>query len=257
MRLLKGDKFRVWLEPNGDIKSSGDLAFVGSLHSHLGVLADVSTQPALEKRFSRKWTSELQYALLRLTPRTIVIERLEALRTASDGAICVCYVYFRYSDRSEVTVRNVLEVLVKQVLERHPECLGLIQQTYAQHIREGSEPTYAQMLELLHELANRMMCTFYILDALDKAPTKIQLAVVKTLASLNVKLFITSRPLKTVEANFPEAHTFHIIAQEKDSDLHIAKRLSESAELQSLIRREGPSLKDEIVSTIKRNCGGM
>jgi ankyrin repeat domain-containing protein 50 len=192
-----------------------------------------------------------------MKPRSIVIERLEALRKASESAICICYVYFRYSDRSEVTVRDVLEILVKQILERHPECLELIQQTYAQHIREVSEPTEAQMLELLQELASRMTCTYYVLDALDEAPTKIQLAVVKALASLNVKLFITSRPLKSVEAMFPEAHTFYIIAQEGDIDLHIAKRLGESADLQNLIRREGPSLKDEIVSTIKQKCGGM
>jgi hypothetical protein len=101
-----------------------------------------------------------------------------------------------------------------------------------------------------------MTCTFYILDALDEAPTKIQLAVVRTLASLNVKIFITSRPLKTIEASFPRAHTFTIFAQDVDLDLHITQAISDNAELQHLVQAN-PSLRSEIFSTIKQNCGGM
>ncbi|KAH6889033.1 ankyrin repeat-containing domain protein [Coprinopsis sp. MPI-PUGE-AT-0042] len=223
MWLVKGDKFSVWLEPDGDIK-----IFWGS-----GIPGAGKTILA-----------------------SIVIQRLEALRKETDGKICVCYVYFRYSDRSKMTVRNVLETLAMQTLERHPDCLGLIEETYAQHLRERTEPTEEQLLALLCQLTKSMTATFYILDALDEAHTKIQLAVVKALASLNVKLFITSRPLKTVEANFPAANTFPIIAQDTDIDLHIAKGINESAELQRLLQ-DDPELRDEIISTIKGNCGGM
>jgi hypothetical protein len=153
-------------------------------------------------------------------------------------------------------VRNVLEVLVKQTLERHPECRDLIEECYAQHLREDTEPTEAQLLTLLSQVTERMAVTFYILDALDEAPKKIQLAIVQTLASLNVKLFITSRPLKTIEASFPKAHIFTIAAQAVDIDLLIAKGINESAELQRLLE-EDPALRDEIFSRIKQNCGGM
>ncbi|KAH6906111.1 hypothetical protein BKA70DRAFT_453078 [Coprinopsis sp. MPI-PUGE-AT-0042] len=101
-----------------------------------------------------------------------------------------------------------------------------------------------------------MAVTFYVLDALDEAPTKIQLSIVKTLASLKVKLFITSRHLKTVEANFPEAQTFAIIAQDIDIELHITKGINNNAELKRLLL-EHPSLRNEILTTIKQNCGGM
>ncbi|KAH6889026.1 hypothetical protein BKA70DRAFT_884392 [Coprinopsis sp. MPI-PUGE-AT-0042] len=223
MWLVKGDKFRVWLEPNGNIK-----IFWGS-----GIPGAGKTILA-----------------------SIVIQRLEALRKETDGKICVCYIYFRYSDRSKMTVRNVLETLAMQTLERHPDCLAVIEETYAQHLHERTEPTEAQLLTLLSQLTKGMTATFYILDALDEAHTKIQLAVVKALASLNVKLFITSRPLKTVESSFPAAHTFPIIAQDTDIDLHIAKGINENAELQRLLQ-DDPELRDEIISTIKGNCCGM
>ncbi|KAH6888998.1 hypothetical protein BKA70DRAFT_883488 [Coprinopsis sp. MPI-PUGE-AT-0042] len=223
MWLVKGDKFRVWLDPNGDIK-----IFWGS-----GIPGAGKTLLA-----------------------SIVIQHLEALCEEPDSRVCVCYVYFRYSDHAALTVRHILEILVMQTHQRHPECRALIEQTYARHLREKTDPTEAQLLSLLHQLTEGMAITFYVLDALDEAPTKVQLAVVKTLGSLNVKLFITSRPLRTTEANFPEAHTFTIVAQDADIDLHIAKAISGNVELQRLLLSY-PSLKTEIVSTIKANCGGM
>ncbi|KAH6889001.1 ankyrin repeat domain-containing protein 28 [Coprinopsis sp. MPI-PUGE-AT-0042] len=222
MWLVKGDKFRVWLDPNGDIK-----IFWGS-----GIPGAGKTLLA-----------------------SIVIQHLEALCEEPDARVCVCYVYFRYSDHAELTVRHVLEILVMQTHQRHPKCRALIEQTYARHLREKTDPTEAQLLYLLRRL-NEGTITFYVLDALDEAPTKIQLAVVETLASLNVKLFITSRPLKTVEANFPEAHTFDIVAQDDDIDLHIAKGIKKNAELRRLLQ-VNPSLRAEVISTIKGNCGGM
>jgi hypothetical protein len=155
-----------------------------------------------------------------------------------------------------MTVRTILEVLVMQTLERHPEFQALIEQTYARHLHERTEPNEEQLLSLLRRMTERTALTFYFLDALDEAPTKIQLSVVRTLASLNVKLFITSRPLKPLESRFPRALTFTIVAQDVDLDIHIAKEIEDSVELRYLLQRE-PWLMDELVSTVKKNCGGM
>jgi hypothetical protein len=170
--------------------------------------------------------------------------------------VCICYVYFRYSDHSEVTVRTILEILLMQTLERHPGCQAMVEETYAQHLRERTEPTEPQLLSLLQRLVGHMSCTYYILDALDEAPTRIQLAILKALTSLNVKLFITSRPLETLQAHFPQAHTFAIAAQDADLDLLITKGIEESVELQRLLQAN-PLLRDEIFATIKQTCGGM
>jgi hypothetical protein len=194
--------------------------------------------------------------VLTLDPRSIVIQHLEALYPGPDAKTCICYVYFRYSDHSEMTVRNILETLVMQTLERHPGCQGRIEQTYARHLREQTQPAEAQLLSLLRELVGMMTCTFYILDALDEAPTRIQLAILKAVASLNVKIFITSRPLETLQAHFPQAFTFTIAAQDADLDLHITQGIEEQVELQRLLKAN-PVLRDEIFAVIKQNCGGM
>lgn len=176
---------------------------------------------------------------------------------AADGSICVCYVYIRYSDSADLTTRSVLEILVKQTVERHSNCASLAQRVYAQHLREDTQPTEVELLQLLRQFTETMQATFYLLDAIDEAPPKLQLDLVRKLASLNSKLFITSRPLKDVESRFPTAHSFPIVAQDSDLNLHIAAEIERSPSLQSVLERAGPSLREEIVSSVKRKCGGM
>ncbi|KAH6909747.1 hypothetical protein BKA70DRAFT_1148288 [Coprinopsis sp. MPI-PUGE-AT-0042] len=187
---------------------------------------------------------------------SIVINALEAHASNSSLPICVCYVYFRYSDHAEATTRSFLEVIVKQTLERHPGCLPLFNQTYVRHIREKTQPTKEELLGLLRHFTGTLV-TFYVLDALDEAPTAIQIEIIQALTSLNVKLFITSRPLKIVEAAFPNVHRFPIVAQTEDIDLHIDQAISRSGDLRAILEQGGPSLRSNVYSSIKAKCGGM
>ena len=145
---------------------------------------------------------------------------------------------------------------MKQTVERHPDCAAIAGQVYARHLSEDTQPSEAELLQLLRQFTGMKMATFYAIDALDEAPDKLQLEIIKKLASLNVRLFITSRPLKTVEARAPEAHRFSIAAKDDDLDLHIAHGIDRSPDLEVLLEKD-PSLREEVVSSIKRNCGGM
>ncbi|KAH6879578.1 hypothetical protein BKA70DRAFT_1576192 [Coprinopsis sp. MPI-PUGE-AT-0042] len=187
---------------------------------------------------------------------SIVINALEVHAKNSTSPVCVCYIYFRYSDHTEATTRSFLEVLVKQTLERHPGCLPLFNEVYAGHIREKTQPSEEELVGLLRQFTAAMV-TFYFLDALDEAPTTIQIEIIQRLTSLNVKLFITSRPLKNVEAVFPDVHRFPIAAQASDLDLHIDTEISRSADLRAIIEQGGTSLRDEVYASIKGKCGGM
>ncbi|KAH6887863.1 hypothetical protein BKA70DRAFT_1164372, partial [Coprinopsis sp. MPI-PUGE-AT-0042] len=223
MWLLKGEKFSLWLEANGDLKILWGSGIPGAGKTVLAAL---------------------------------VIDILEAMAREAGRNFCVAYVYIRYSDRTETTVRSVLEGFVKQIVERHPDVLPIVQNVYAQHVCDGTQPTESQLLGLLRQLRDHVATTF-VLDALDEAPTGIQLDLVKALASLNCKIFITSRPLRAVEEQFPGAHRFSINAHEGDIDLLIKKKLESSADLQALFVKADSSLREEIVDTIKQKCGGM
>jgi hypothetical protein len=100
-------------------------------------------------------------------------------------------------------------------------------------------------------------CTTYFLDALDEAPPEIQITLVEKLLSTGAKLFITSRPLKALEDRFPNAHHFSIAAQDADLDLLINSNLEIREELRRVLQQGGPALRAEIVTSIKKKCGGM
>ena len=102
-----------------------------------------------------------------------------------------------------------------------------------------------------------MSATFCILDALDEAPTTLQLDLLTKLASLNIKLFITSRPMKALESYFPDAHFFPIIARDDDLELHIRTEMARSPELSAILKRADASLQAHILSSIKTNSAGM
>ncbi|KAH6904783.1 hypothetical protein BKA70DRAFT_1153566 [Coprinopsis sp. MPI-PUGE-AT-0042] len=187
---------------------------------------------------------------------SIVINALEVHASQSTSPVCICYIYFRYSDHTKATTQAFLEVLVKQTLERHPGCLPLFNKVYTRHIREKTQPSEEELLGLLRQFTSTMV-TFYFLDALDEAPTAIQIEIIQRLTSLNVKLFITSRPLKDVEAAFLNIHRFPIVARPSDVDLHIEKEISLSGNLRAILEQGGTSLRDEVYASIREKCGGM
>ncbi|KAH6873711.1 hypothetical protein BKA70DRAFT_281942 [Coprinopsis sp. MPI-PUGE-AT-0042] len=221
--VFKTDKFLLWLDVDGNLKILWGTGIPGA-----GKTVLVS----------------------------IVIQKLESL-AAMDSRVCICYVYIRYSDRADLSVRNILEIFVQQTVERHPDCATIAQELYTRHLRERTQPTEAELLELLHQFTKVTTRTYYFLDALDEAPDRIQVDLVLKLASLNVRLFITSRPLESVQARVPDAHCFPIVARDDDLDLHINQEIARSRDLEILLEKVDPSLRAEIISQVKSKCGGM
>ncbi|KAH6907851.1 hypothetical protein BKA70DRAFT_1562907 [Coprinopsis sp. MPI-PUGE-AT-0042] len=201
------------------------------------------------------WGSGMRRSIL----ASLAINGVENKAKASLTSICVGYLYIRYRDGStEFTVRDLLEVLVKQTIERHPGALPLCAEVYARHVREQTEPSTTELVTLLKRFTSELVtASFYFVDALDEAPPDDQLELLEKLAALNVKLFITSRPLDGLESRFPDAHHFPIFAQDADLDVHIDTEISRSMELQAILAASSPSLGGRIPLTIKRKCSGM
>ncbi|KAH6909557.1 hypothetical protein BKA70DRAFT_1561777 [Coprinopsis sp. MPI-PUGE-AT-0042] len=221
--ILENVWFRAWLEPTGEI-----LIMWGT------------GMPGAGKTI-------LAFSL-------IVIRELERHVKGSQGLL-VAYAYVRYTE--QISVRRILESLLKQLVERDPGSLSIVGEVLAQHYREDTEPAEAELLDILRMLKQSRVAIFYVLDALDEAPTEVQLKLVKKLAGLGIKLFITSRPLKHLESSFPTARIFTIRAQDEDIDLHINEKIEENATLQNLLGQCDASVRAELLSTVKTKAGGM
>ncbi|KAH6910064.1 hypothetical protein BKA70DRAFT_1100719 [Coprinopsis sp. MPI-PUGE-AT-0042] len=172
---------------------------------------------------------------------SIVVNGVSKWAKEQASPICIGYFYIRYSDNLALTVRHCLEVLVKQTIEEPPNCLKLAEKVYVEHIRLKTRPTEEELLQLLRSFTTATAATFYFLDALDEAPVHVQFDLVKKLSLLNIKLFVTSRPMKALAAHFPNSHCFSIDAHERDIELHISLEIDRSHDLCCLLEEAGPS----------------
>ena len=92
---------------------------------------------------------------------------------------------------------------------------------------------------------------------MDEAPPEVQLDLLRKLSSLDVQLFITSRPMDALQARFPDCHKYPIRAQDHDLDIHINEEILRSVVLQDILDSRGPELRKRVTTKIKEKCGGM
>ena len=109
-----------------------------------------------------------------------MINDLEARVAASGGSMCLAYVYFRYSDAASLTVQSVLEVLVTQIVEEHPDCAQLAAEVYTPHLEKQTRPLEAELLHLLDQFTKVKKVTCFVLDALDEAPERLRVTLLVT-----------------------------------------------------------------------------
>ncbi|KAH6874833.1 hypothetical protein BKA70DRAFT_1412791 [Coprinopsis sp. MPI-PUGE-AT-0042] len=184
---------------------------------------------------------------------SIVIRYLEWLENTSEGVVCVAYVYLRYSE--PLSIRDILESLVKQIVERHDDLIPIIEAIYARHKKEGTKPSQEELREVLEGFVRHGKTLFFVLDALDEMKADDRPILLNLLTSLDAKLFITSRPLEPLQRQFADAQVFNIAASPSDLDLHIKHFLRHSPEVMALL--EGTDLEEQIAETIHQKSGGM
>jgi ankyrin repeat domain-containing protein 50 len=185
-----------------------------------------------------------------------VIQELLHLEKASDGAICVTYAYLRYS--RPLTICDILESFVKQIVERHPELGSLVETLYTVHKRERTKPSQEELQDPLNTFIERGKLIFFVLDALDALRAQYRPVLLGMIEVLHIKLFITSRPLETLQRQLPQDQVFSIAATPYDLDLYIKELFRHNADVVALLDGTGYEWRiDGIVETVHRKSGGM
>ncbi|KAH6902662.1 ankyrin repeat-containing domain protein [Coprinopsis sp. MPI-PUGE-AT-0042] len=184
---------------------------------------------------------------------SIAINYLEKVEETSGGSFCLAFIYFRYSE--PLSIQDILESLVQQIVERHSDFIALVENLYAKHKHERTTPSQYDLVRLLSELVKNGKTIFVVLDALDELAVQDRPILLELLASVEVKLFITSRPLETLQQNFSQAQFVKIEAHPSDIDLHIKESLRRNPDLKELV--EGCEFENWIIETIHEKYGGM
>ncbi|KAH6909309.1 ankyrin repeat-containing domain protein [Coprinopsis sp. MPI-PUGE-AT-0042] len=183
-----------------------------------------------------------------------VISYLHALeRRVPEADICICFAFCRYTER--LSVQAILAAMVRQILERHPRLVTLVHPMRTRHELEGTWPDQNELVGILVAMVATFDFAFFVLDGLDEALDEVRFDLLTVLTSLDARFCITSRPLRSLESEFPMAQHFQIAAHPDDIRSFILERVAKYPALKQLLADD--TLKDQVVSTVQESSGGM
>ncbi|KAH6879966.1 hypothetical protein BKA70DRAFT_1207238 [Coprinopsis sp. MPI-PUGE-AT-0042] len=177
---------------------------------------------------------------------SVVIKHLQTLAQASTD-ICVAFVYCRYTE--PMKVRDILAALVRQLLERFPHLLSVVEPLYTQHKLERTNPTQGELIGAIRKICGCFRMTYLFIDGLDEALYDEQFDLLDTLKTVPANFFFTSRPLVRFKVVLPNAEFFDIAARNEDIELLVSQHIDRNLDLQQVLATDG-----QRESVIKRIC---
>ncbi|EAU87050.2 ankyrin repeat domain-containing protein 50 [Coprinopsis cinerea okayama7 len=190
---------------------------------------------------------------LRNDLRSRIIEDLESVQKVAEADICVVYAYCRYTE--PLTVKDILEGIVRQCLERHPDIAPLILPVLQRHRRERTRPSVTELVDLLRTIEEHFDIVFYVIDGLDEARITTQFDLVKVINSLGGSFALTSRPLKTLENDLHSVTFYQVCADRGDIQRLVKEKIQQHSHLRGLLQKH--QCEGRVVSQIVDKSGGM
>jgi hypothetical protein len=152
-------------------------------------------------------------------------------------------------------VRDILAALLRQLLERHPHLLPLVEPMYTQHELEMTKPSQRELLHLLGHLSKQFKVSFFVLDGIDEAPPDSQFELLDAISSIQANFFMTSRPLGQLQQALQNATFFEVTAQDRDIALLVAYRIRHHRHLRSLLKPK--EVTEFVTAMVQEKSQGM
>jgi ankyrin repeat domain-containing protein 50 len=162
-------------------------------------------------------------------------------------------VYCRYTE--PLKVRDILAALVRQLLERFPGLLALVEPLYAKHDLERTKPTQSELIDVIRDIYGRFRIGFLFIDGLDEALHDEQFNLLDTLRSVHANVFVTSRPLLRLKDVLPNVTFFDIVAVEEDIERLVSQHISRNPDLQQVL--SGDDQRQAVIKKICESACGM
>ncbi|KAG2004329.1 ankyrin repeat domain-containing protein 50 [Coprinopsis cinerea AmutBmut pab1-1] len=182
-----------------------------------------------------------------------LIENLEPLEKRRDKKTCILYAYCRYTEA--LTVKDILEGLIKQCLQRHTDIAAIIVPILERHRLEKTRPSLKELMDLLRTIEEHFDVVFYIIDGLDEAHITTQFDLVEVINSLKGRVAITSRPLQTLEGDFHSVVFYPVHARREDIERLVKAKILRHSHLRRLLKQNRCEVR--VVSEILDKSGGM
>ncbi|KAH8786634.1 hypothetical protein BGZ57DRAFT_817784, partial [Hyaloscypha finlandica] len=180
---------------------------------------------------------------------SIVVEELTT-RFSSDPTIGIAYIYCNFRRQDEQKISDLLASLLKQLAAIQPSLLG-ITELYDRHNTKRTRPSLDEISRSLQAITSQYSRVFLIIDALDECQVsdgcrqRFLSSLFNLQAQHKANLFITSRPISSIEKEFEGISKLEIRASEEDVQKYLDGHLfrlpgfvARSLELQEEIKTE-------------------
>ncbi|EAU92501.2 ankyrin containing protein [Coprinopsis cinerea okayama7 len=181
-----------------------------------------------------------------------VIKDLLRLEQESDD-VSVVFVFCRYTE--PLSVKDILEAIIKEYLEQHPFLISVVEPLYSRHELTKTEPSEDELVTLLADIETFFRKSFYALDGVDEARNDVQFDLIKLFNSLQGNIILFSRPLDELGTYLDYAVLFSVSAQAEDLEVMIADKLDRHVALRRIL--SNPEHKLEVVRSIQEKSAGM
>ncbi|KAF3067912.1 26S proteasome non-ATPase regulatory subunit 10 [Trichoderma lentiforme] len=231
------------------------------------VRQDSGAQQLLQSLQFKTWASSTGAALwctgLPGIGKTIntsyIIDILRKERCNNDD-VGIAYIYFSYKDTEIQTSVNILASLLEQLISRRPGFLSDLRSLYAEHTKENTRPSIADIGSLLQNIVFSFSKVFIIIDALDECAEvddvrSITLTELKKLQH-RMLLLVMSRPMPDPEGLLKDAIRINVEASLTDIRNYIEQRIDNTRSMQKHVAGV-PELRHRIVTVILQKIKGM
>ena len=186
-----------------------------------------------------------------------VIDHLEI--SSAEGSSVTVYIYCDYGKQEEQTAINLIESMMKQLLQHQDAIPEKIQQAYQDHRENGTRPRLEEVLEMTASSMAPLSQIFLIVDALDELGNtgKVRQSFIQHLRQLqdlhHFNLMTTSREIPNLVLDFQQPRCIDLRANPGDIRKYVQGHIGN---LSSCVENNA-NLQETIASTIVDSVDGM
>jgi len=184
----------------------------------------------------------------------IAIDHLCRMTRSDD--IGVAYLFCSYKSRTDQSAASLFAAILKQLVQSRPDIATPVHEL---HSKQGSKPSFSDILQALQSVLSAHKTTFIVVDALDECSDKDgdRGQLINKLHGLqagkDVRLLFTSRFIDEITRKFGPKSTLEIRASEEDLKRFVAGR---TRDLPACIRND-EELQRTVQSKIIKAVNGM
>ncbi len=187
---------------------------------------------------------------------SVVVEELTT-RFSSHPTIGFAYIYCDYRRQNEQTIYDLLMSLLKQLSESQPSFPATVKNLYDKHITKRTRLSHNEIYESLQAVTMLYSQVYIIIDALDECRISSRQEFIASLFDLqtacSINLFITSRPIPSIEKVFEGVSKLEIRASEQDMRRYLNAHIYQLPGLDT----RNLNLKEELETAIVKAVDGV